>query len=130
VHGKELICRAFFIERTTKKKRTTNKLFVVRSKKTHGKDLFAVRFLHDARQSTFSPLPHFKQMKCRFLKKLCRAFFRGARQTHEFAVRFLSYARQNIFFIFPKSQIQLLLKKFSSPLNLFDSLHTTCYTSC
>jgi hypothetical protein len=43
-HGKELICRAFFIERTAKKKRTTNKLFAVRSKKTHGKDFVCRAF--------------------------------------------------------------------------------------
>jgi hypothetical protein len=43
-HGKELICRAFFIERTAKKKRTTNKLFAVRSKKTHGKEIFLKKF--------------------------------------------------------------------------------------
>jgi hypothetical protein len=33
-----------FIERTAKKKRTTNKLFAVRSKKTHGKDFVCRAF--------------------------------------------------------------------------------------
>jgi hypothetical protein len=40
-HGKELICRAFFLYRALYKKRTANKLFAVRPKKTHGKDFGA-----------------------------------------------------------------------------------------
>jgi hypothetical protein len=56
------------------------------------------------------PLPPFEQMKHRFLKKLCRAFFPRrtsnprvtcifprCTQTHEFVVCFLSCAGQNIF---------------------------------
>jgi hypothetical protein len=40
-HGKELICRAFFLCRALYKKRTANKLFAVRPKKTRGKDFGA-----------------------------------------------------------------------------------------
>jgi hypothetical protein len=47
-HGKELICRAFFLCRALYKKRTANKLFAVRPKKkrtakilTHGKHEFS-----------------------------------------------------------------------------------------
>jgi hypothetical protein len=47
-HGKELICRAFFLYRALYKKRTANKLFAVRPKKTHGKDF-------DARQTRIFP---------------------------------------------------------------------------
>jgi hypothetical protein len=111
-HGKELICRVFYIERTAKKKRTTNKLFAVRSKK-NARQRFCLPCVFS--QTTFSPLPRFKQMKCGFFKKkLCRAFFRGARQTHEFAMGFseahskhtslpcaLFHTHGKIFFYFP-----------------------------
>jgi hypothetical protein len=44
-HDKELVCCAFFIQRTAKKKRTPNKLFAVRLGKTHGKQVVCRAFL-------------------------------------------------------------------------------------
>jgi hypothetical protein len=54
-HGKEIGCRAFFIQRTAKKKRTASKLFAVRQKKTHGKDLIYSAFYFLAHDKDFSP---------------------------------------------------------------------------
>jgi hypothetical protein len=73
-HDKEVLCRAFFIERTTKKKRTAKVLFPVRQKKCT---------LLRARQSTppftlrINEIPLFLKLGC--------AVFLDARQTYEFA---------------------------------------------
>jgi hypothetical protein len=88
-HGKGLICRAFFIQRMAKKKRTTNVLFAVRYKKTKKrttkilfpdvikkrtvKIFFAVRFFYSAHQSIFLPLGSPNKPNVIFYKILCHA---------------------------------------------------------
>jgi hypothetical protein len=54
-HGKEIDCRVLFIGRTAKKKHTASKLFAVRQKKTHGKDLICRAFYFLAHGKDFSP---------------------------------------------------------------------------
>jgi hypothetical protein len=112
-HSKHLVCRAFFPRRTTKNffsstLRTNEASFFKKTllcvrNKTHDKDL------------------------------VCRAFFPDARQSHEFA--FLSCARHNKFFYLevislgPKSSCssKKILVTYKS---FFNSMHTTCDTSC
>jgi hypothetical protein len=69
--------------------------------KMHDKHL-ACRAFSPARASKyFLHLPHSEQTKQLyfFKKKLWHTFYLDTRQAHEFAVRFLSCAWQNIFFL-------------------------------
>jgi hypothetical protein len=54
-HGKEIVCRAFFIGRTAKKKHTTTNPFAVRYEKMHDKDLVCRAFYFLAHDKHFSP---------------------------------------------------------------------------
>jgi hypothetical protein len=73
--AKSLFSVHFFIQRTTKKKRTQNKTFVVHLKKTHGKDLVCRVFFYSARQSIFPPLRIPNNPNLILLKILCRAHY-------------------------------------------------------
>jgi hypothetical protein len=53
--AKRLVAVRFFIRRTAKKKRTASKLFAVRQKKTHGKDLIYRAFYFLAHDKDFLP---------------------------------------------------------------------------
>jgi hypothetical protein len=100
------LCRAFYFGRTAKKNHGPNKLFVVRLKKMHGKELVCRAFFIAHGKVFFSPYAfRITQMKL-FLKYFAVRILFDARQTHVFAVRFCYSARQSIFYLFslgPKS---------------------------
>jgi hypothetical protein len=139
------LCCAFFVGRTTKRLFAVRFLSGARQRKTHGKDLvcrapdktsttkilFAVRFFLAHGKVFFFPYAQRINQVSFIQKYIVVRFNFGARQTHVLAVHFCYSAWQSIFFTyFPYVQNPFAPKKLSSPLNIFNSTHTKCHTSC
>jgi hypothetical protein len=122
-----VFCRAH-----DKEKRTAKILFAVRPTKQARQRscLPCVFFLAHGKVFFFPYAQRINQVS--FIQKYIVVRFNfGARQTHVLAVRFCYSAWQSIFFTyFPYVQNPFAPKKLSSPLNIFNSTHTKCHTSC
>jgi hypothetical protein len=97
-HGKEIGCRAFFIGRIAKKKRTASKLFDVHQKKnTQQRSYLPCILFLSARQRFFSHRPLAAVNKQVEGSAFAMRFWENAQQISIFAVRFWHDARQSFF---------------------------------
>jgi hypothetical protein len=145
---KNLVCHAFFLGPTSKKKHAANDLFVVHQQKTHGKRVGLPCIFSSMHGKVFlSPSTSPNKCNITILKNFTVRFFPNAWQTHVFVMHFslthsklmslscaFFHVHGKIFFHFEvflhKSKIQLLFKNNLPRLEIFFySIHRTCGTS-